>query len=216
MNREELEFRISQYVDGTLSREERASVETILAGDVEARQMLAEFRRIDQHLAREMPLPNVKWEQLASHISAAVDEVTEAPAVIGRITPETATATSAWTWRSRLAIAASIVIVLGSALMFYDHGLNQRGSHGSGAVVLPNNPGQPGETVASASSLVVGPQVEPATGPAVQQITVGPSPALAAQGDSWRYAEGVVVTRPSTAVIAGEMKPESDGDSHIR
>jgi anti-sigma factor RsiW len=215
MNREELEFQISQYVDGTLSPEERASVETILAGDAEARQMLAEFRQMDQHLASEMSLPNVKWEQFASHISAAVEEATEAPAVIGRITPETATAASAWTWRSRLAIAASLVIVLGSAMLFYDHGLNQRGSHGSGAVVLPS-PGQPGDAVASASPVVVGPQAEPATGPAVQQITVGPSPALAAQGDSWRYAEGVVVTRPSTAVIAGEMKPESDGDSHIR
>jgi hypothetical protein len=215
MNREEIEFRISQYVDGTLSREERASVETVLASDAEARQVLAEFRRIDQHLSREIALPNVKWEQLASHISAAVDEATEEPAVIGRIAPSTEG--SAWTWRSRLAIAASIVIVLGSVLMFYDHGLNQRSHHGTDAVVLPNNSGRPGETIASASSsLVVGPQAEPATGPAMQQITVGPSPALAAQGDSWRYAEGVVVTRPSTAVIAGEMKPESDGDSHIR
>ena len=48
----------------------------------------------------------------------------------------------------------------------------------------------------------------------MQEIKIGPSPALAATADSWRYAEGVV-TRPSSAVIAGEMKPPHEGESFI-
>jgi anti-sigma factor RsiW len=201
MTRDELEFQISQYLDDMLSPGERAALELILASDGEARAMLAEYRRLDEHLSRDLPLPNVKWEQLAEHLSAAVAEVDEEPVVVGRI----GAASSAWTWRSRLAIAASIVLVLGSGLLLFD--ANRRGG-GHGSPMTPDVPAAP------LASMVLGPQAEPATGPVMQQITVGPSPALAAGGDSWRYAEGVV-TRPSTAVIAGEMKPPSDGDSHI-
>jgi anti-sigma factor RsiW len=196
MTRDDLEFLISQHLDGTLSEADRVALDERLANDADARDLLAEYRRLNDFLVT--PPPAVNWDRLAEHLSSAVTEAAEAdqPAVIGRIGQST------WTWRSRLAIAASIVIVASSGLLFYD-------AH------RPALPGKvPGPTVGNSSMLVVGPQAETSAGPVVQQITIGPSPALAAQGDSWRYAEGVI-TRPSTATIAGAIGPERGGP-HIR
>ena len=41
MNREQLEFSISQYLDGTLPGEQRSLLEQRLEGDAEARELLA-------------------------------------------------------------------------------------------------------------------------------------------------------------------------------
>jgi anti-sigma factor RsiW len=221
MTRDELEFQISQSLDGTLSAEENAALQERLANDAEARELLAEYRRLNKHLARALPLPAVNWDRLAEHLSGVIADAdaanadaanadaanadaanadaanadaanADAPAVAGRI--------GSATWRSRLAIAAGIIIAVSAGLLVYDA---QRPR------VAPT---PPGINAVNSSAVVIGPRAEPATGPVVQQITVGPSPALAAKGDSWRYAEGVV-TRPSSATIAGAMKPHS---AHVR
>ncbi len=196
MTSEELEFQISHYADGTLPAAEAAALEARLAGDAAAQELLAEYRRLSATMANHLPaLPAVDWDRLAAHLSTAVDEA-DAPAIVGRITPAT---TSAWSWRGRLAIAASVMIALGGGWLLVK---TQRGV-------------QPQPTPEAPVAIAVsGPQVESASGPAVEEITVGPSKALAERADSWRYAEGVV-TRPSTAVIAGDMKPTSDGETFI-
>src|SRR4051812_40975261 len=118
MMTEELEFQISQYADGTLPLSERAALETQLAADAEAREMLAEYRRLGEHLSRDLPpLPVVKWDRLAEHLSNVVAE-SDQPAVICRITP--AGASSGWSWRSRLAIAASVIVAVSTGLLVYN------------------------------------------------------------------------------------------------
>lgn len=57
--------------------------------------------------------------------------------------------------------------------------------------------------------IVQGPQIEPAPGPALVQIEIGPSP-LAADLDLWN-GDGVV-TRPGQLVIASGAEPGQDGD----
>src|SRR5947208_8726835 len=118
MDREALEFQISQYADGTLPAGDVAALEARLADDAEAREMLAEYRRLDAHLARHLPpMPNVNWDRLAAHLSTAVAAEADAvPVVAGRIGPASA---STWTWRSRFAIAASVAIVLGTGALLF-------------------------------------------------------------------------------------------------
>lgn len=198
MTREELEFQISQYADNTLSAEESPALEVHLATDAETQQLLSEYRRLNAHIARHLPLPELNWDRLAEHLSSVITEAADVPAVAGRIAP---TSGSTWSWRSRLAIAASVILVLGGGALLFKS--QQPGG------VQPVVPVAPQST-----AMVLGPQAESATGAVVQEITVGPSKALAARGDSWRYAEGVVA-RPSSVVIAGEMKPVSDGESFI-
>lgn len=193
MTRDELEFQISQYLDGTLSSDEMAALQERLASDADARRLLAEYRRLNEHLARALPLPAVNWGRLAEHLSSVVADA-DAPVVAGRIGP------AGWSWRSRLAIAASILIAASAGLLVYN------------AHRLRVMPASSAIHPANSSVVVIGPQVEPATGPVVQQITVGPSPELAAKGNSWRYAEGVV-TRPSSATISEAVKPPS---AHVR
>src|SRR4051812_24928049 len=80
MTREEMEFLISQHLDGTLSHEDDAKVRQLLASSVEAREILAEYQKLDGVLKNQNS-PAVKWDVLASTISAAVDGVSEANAV---------------------------------------------------------------------------------------------------------------------------------------
>jgi anti-sigma factor RsiW len=182
MMSEELEFQINQYADGTLSTTDAAALEDRLARDEQARQLLAEYRKLQAHLAGAMPAPAVRWDRLARHLSDAVAEAQE-PVIAGRI---------GWGWK--LAIAASVLIVIGIGLLM------QR-SPRSDQVKM--------ESVA----VVTGPEAEAASGPAVVEIAVGPSPALAARAASWRYAEGVVI-EPSRVELAGEIRPMGL-DSHI-
>ena len=77
MTREEMEFLISQHLDGTLSREEEAKVRELLDSSAEARAILAEYQKLDSAL-KSQAAPVVKWDVLAETISAAVDCVGEA------------------------------------------------------------------------------------------------------------------------------------------
>ena len=49
---EELEFQISQYADGSLSAEETAALEAVLASDSEAAALLADYRKLDATIQR--------------------------------------------------------------------------------------------------------------------------------------------------------------------
>lgn len=73
MTQEQLEFAISQYLDGTLPPEERSELERILLADASARRVLEEYRRLDAALKRSGVSPAVDYEGLSERISAAVD-----------------------------------------------------------------------------------------------------------------------------------------------
>ena len=73
MTRDELEFSISQYLDGTLPPEERAALERRLESDPEARATLDEFRALDAAL-KDAPLPAFDWTKVSTSISAAVEQ----------------------------------------------------------------------------------------------------------------------------------------------
>src|SRR5256885_987126 len=81
MTREEMEFLISQHLDGTLSREDEAKVRELLERSAEAQAIVGEYQKLDAVLKSAKDLPAVKWDVLASTISSAVDAVGEAGAV---------------------------------------------------------------------------------------------------------------------------------------
>jgi anti-sigma factor RsiW len=72
MTHDQLEFAISQYLDGTLPPEERASIELRLQSDAHARRMLEEYRSLDGLVKQSLPVPGVNWEKLTEVISGAV------------------------------------------------------------------------------------------------------------------------------------------------
>jgi anti-sigma factor RsiW len=78
MTREEMEFLLSQHLDGTLSLEDEAKVRQLLENSAEAQEILGEYQKLEGVLKGSKDLPAVKWEMLAERISSAVDAVGEA------------------------------------------------------------------------------------------------------------------------------------------
>src|SRR5687768_14026042 len=100
MTPDDLEFSISQYLDGTLAPAERDALETRLGGDAEARALFAEYEAL-QGVLTNAPIPAVKWDRLAEQISAAVGREPE---------PAQSYKLSGWLRPARLALAASVLI----------------------------------------------------------------------------------------------------------
>src|SRR5687768_17257408 len=72
MTNDQLEFAISQYLDGTLPPEERSALEQRLATDANAQRLLDEYRSLDALAKGVLPLPNFNWNKLSASISDAV------------------------------------------------------------------------------------------------------------------------------------------------
>ena len=183
---DEVEFQISQYVDGTLSPPERKLVDDLLQADPGARKVLADYQKLNVHLGSLRGGPAVQWDRFADQISNAIDHY-EQPAVAGRI----------GFFQSRWRIAAA-VLVAGSALIITRHAMR---SH---PTVQP--------IAAPVVSDVQGPQAEVAVGKPTEDVSIGPSPALAARNS--RYGEGVIGQGPSKIVILGQL-PKPPADSHL-
>jgi len=173
MSHDDLEFQISQYLDGTLSLPERVALEQHLVVDVEARRLLAEYRRVDEHLSQSLPLPGVKWDRLAEHLSEMVAEA-DAPVVAGQI--------FAGIWLRRLAVAACLVLMVGFTVRHFKR------QHISA------------ESEVNPTLVVIGPAAEEADGEVVQEIAVGPSAEFASHGDSYPASQNSV-DRPGRAFI---------------
>jgi negative regulator of sigma E activity len=71
MTLEQLEFAITQYLDGTLPAEDVGALELRLAEDAQARGLLEEHRKLTAMLRSE-PLPALVWNELAKDLSAVV------------------------------------------------------------------------------------------------------------------------------------------------
>ena len=70
MMQDDLEFRIAQYADGTLSAAEAVEVRRHLAEDPDGRALFEAYAKLDGAL-NALPLPEVRWEALAERISQA-------------------------------------------------------------------------------------------------------------------------------------------------
>jgi anti-sigma factor RsiW len=71
MTLEQLEFSITQYLDGTLPAEDVGALEARLASDPQARAMLDEQRALTD-LLRSQPGPDLDWAEVARDLSAVV------------------------------------------------------------------------------------------------------------------------------------------------
>jgi anti-sigma factor RsiW len=111
MNRDELEFAISQYIDGALPEEQRAAMEERLRTDPEAAGIEAEYRKLGEVVARGAgKTPEVRWDRFAECVGQAIDDRSSRPILtIGRV---------GW------AVAASVLVAVGL--------LSMRGNHSAG------------------------------------------------------------------------------------
>ncbi|HWE92965.1 MAG TPA: hypothetical protein VG269_03260 [Tepidisphaeraceae bacterium] len=190
---DDLEFSISQYLDGTLAGDERGALERRLAEDSEARALLEEFRQLDAAM-KAAPLPDVRWELLASSISNAVADLADEraatsyrfPAFVRRFAP--------------LALAASLLIAAGLAVRMYVARPDQ-------IAKTPPTVIQPTQTLAILN--VEGPQFEKAQGAAEVQIAIGPGKSMADGSGLAQYSDDVV-SRPSRISVASGATPAQD------
>jgi anti-sigma factor RsiW len=190
MTRDQLEFAISQYIDGTLPPLETTALEERLATDAEARALLAEYRQLDDALETSLAgVPAVAWDRFAQHLSDAVAQ--EEP-------PLRHYSLVAWRRAAAVALAACVALVCGIAFLSYRVGSSDATAQGlSGAQPVV---------------LVIGPQVEQAPQTqTVAQVAVGPAPTMT---DSWRYAE-TIISRPAVVMIDRASRPAQDSDSGL-
>lgn len=177
MTREDLEFSISQYLDGTLPPLERDALDERLATDAQARRILAEFQRLNAELKAALPPPDdVDHDALHARILAATEQV-DVP--VRNYALPWVSGASRWA-----AVAAVLLVALGLV-----------------ALLLRDNTAPPagGGTSPVAVARVAGPQAQPASAAPVQIISIGPS-TVAARGDTdWSQ---VIVVRPSRVIIA--------------
>jgi negative regulator of sigma E activity len=202
MTRDELEFSISQYVDGTLADDgQRSALEERLATDAEARGLYAEYQTLHGVLATSLPMPEVDWDQFARRVSAAVNRE-EMPAQSYKI--------GQWISRSpmQFGMAASVLIAGAIALTLLRPGGTPTGTSPSPSPspspTAVSGSATPTQIVridspASADAVAAAPTAAPADTAGLVVAIVPPAP----DGDRpivLRYADSVV-QRPSRAMI---------------
>lgn len=188
MTRDELEFSISQYLDGTLPERERDALETRLGSDVEARAIFAEYESIERVLGAA-PLPEVRWDRFAREISAAVarEEMPAQSFVMSR-----------WLRPARLALAASVLIVggIGFALLRAGGGFTTSESAEPTRIVRTDPPAE-------------APVADTPTPTEPIRIAIGPSDAVRDEPTVVYYAD-TLVQRPSRALIVSAARSGED------
>ncbi len=172
--RDELEYTISQYLDGTLLPLERNALEERLAVDAEARELLEEYRQLDASL-KAMPMPVIAWDKLQAHLTHSLES---------EETPVKHYFIGAVSWTGRLAIAAVLLFGISVGVFIVNRNLP-----------ATNHPAAPSPNAVVAIS---GPAPEQPKGDVVADISIGPSPAVAAR--NWRTADEIV-SRPTVVLI---------------
>lgn len=198
MTRDELEFSISQYLDGSLAEAEESALENRLATDAEARALLAEYRSLDRVL-RASPPPSVDYAALADRITQAVAQQDE-PAQSYRLH---------WVrTASALAVAACVVIAVGLGI----RRLQDDAPTGGRSVAV-----EPHQASVEPKQIVVIDTISrpsPSTAP-VALVSVGPAATSPDQPTFARYDEDLL-SRPSQVIIArsgyeAQDVPRQDG-----
>ena len=193
MTRDELEFSISQYLDGNLAGHEEAALEELLATDVDVRALVGEYRSLDRVL-RGVPLPAVDFDGLSERICGAVAREPE-PAQTYRLH---------WV-RTAASLALAACVVLAAAV-------------GIRRITTPDGAGEdpiaslPSRSEAAPKQIVV---IDTITRPVVSTApvamgSVGPSAAPQDRSALARYHEDLV-SRPSQVIIARSGYAAQDG-----
>jgi hypothetical protein len=191
MTRDELEYSLSQYHDGMLGPVERAAIDEVLASDGNARAMLAEFERLDLLVKGTPGAPDLNWDKLQAHISAAINEA-EAPVI-------RTFKLGAWARRIGAGVAAAALIaIVVSVTLRTEVAKPTKDKPGSIQISIAPAGDLPVEA-RSTGQVAVGPTAE---------IDVGPSPQMAST--SWQY-QSAFLERPSRVVIAVSPEPAQDG-----
>jgi negative regulator of sigma E activity len=181
MTRDELEFAISQYLDGNLAAAEESALEARLASDADARALLAQYRGLDRAL-RGAPLPNIDWDQLAGRIATAVAKQDE-PAQSYRLH---------WVRTAAgLALAACVVIAVSVGI---------RRLQSPSPIGIANSQTRPQPEPKQIVVIDMAPRAAPSTAP-VALVSIGPSAAPQDRAALARYHEDLV-SRPSQVIIA--------------
>lgn len=207
---EQLEFRITQYLDGALPAGEHAALLAEVSANPAAQRVMDEYRKLGDALASLPPMPAVDWDQLQQRISATVAANATSAGTLrlqtnsrrAGVAISTREASYRMPWvrmGAWAAMAACVVIAVGVAFQLTRHGSPQQPTQ------LPS-----GNAVAVVH--VVGPQIEVASGPAVEQVSIGPPPALAKASGVGFYDEGIV-SAPAQVVIASGPDAVQDIDS---
>jgi len=196
MTRDQLEFSITQYLDGSLPEAERVALMERLEKDPEAQAMLEEHRRLDGLLARAT-VPAFELEAFSKQLSEAI---AQAPA------PEAEQRSLRMPWvgvRSWMAIAASVVIASGLAITMLVHGRNGTAS----------NPVHHEMTASAGFVTVTGPVSQTASSSDDVQVSVGPSKAIAGESTLSRYSADLVMRPAHVMMVASGVNPDQDMDS---
>jgi len=193
VTRDELEFAISQYLDGALAEAEVSALEERLATDAEARAMLAEYRRLEIVL-KAAPRPALDWEALGDRITQAVAGQ-EPPAQSYRLH---------WVKTvSVLAVAATVLVAVGFGIRLLQPGPTDR----------PN--GQFAGTHPPRQPIVIEVVDRPIQGAEPVQVTLVDQPVPAENRPVLvRYQEDLV-SRPSQVIIARSGQPYQDNSGPL-
>ena len=182
-DRDQLEYAISQYLDGTLNEFDRRVLEERLATDAEARLLASEYAHVDSILKNAPVTPEVDFDALASRISSQIAEEGSHVAQPIRMPG---------TWVRYASIAAGIVLAVGVGLH-----------------MLPSKDGTGPTNVASGTIDV---KVEFAQHPAstpVINIAVGPTDQLKQAGYASGLVDDAIITRTPRLVISAANQPAS-------
>lgn len=228
---------ISRFSSGDVLEQELRSIDDKIAADPRSRLLLAEYASLDRTFdaARDVEIPNVQWEQFASHISAQIDRAEDASSESMKIGPETVERTirqadsssvfgrigNFFMQPSRLAIAACLVLAASISFKLINQGGNTNGGAPAPAGTTGGTGGAPMATVTPAPvEIRVGPSFTPGMNPlentTVTSIHVGPPSGpgfdVAAMAD---WAKEFPFTRPSQmsigkAATQPEDKPSKD------
>ncbi|HZK80622.1 MAG TPA: hypothetical protein VFC46_06130 [Humisphaera sp.] len=204
MTDEQLEFSISQYLDGTLPETERGSLERRLNEDADARALLAEYRKLNVVLKSGAGLPSINWESFAMAISSAVDaaEAEQKEQITRRFRMP------GWvrTVVAPMAMAASILVATGIGF----HLIQTRSHVPTGSVAVHEKSNQTPTPVASIS--VFGSQSESKPGTVEVQVAIGPS-AEAKEEPILVHYSGDLISRSSRVAVASGVTPVHDTEA---
>lgn len=196
MTRDQLEFSITQYLDGSLPQSERAGLMERLEKDPEARALLEEHRRLDGVFTRAN-LPTFPLEALSKQLSEAIAQA-PAPEAEQRSLRMPRVGVRSW-----MAIAASVMIASGLAIAILSHGR-------SGIV---SNPVHHELTASAGFVTVTGPVAESTSAADDVQVSVGPSKAIAGESTLSRYSANLVMRPAHVMMVASGVNPDQDMDS---
>jgi len=183
MDRDNIEFLISQYLDEQLPAKEQERVARLVVEDPSAREIFAAYRALDTVL-KSAPVPSVNFDRLNAAITSRIDEIDAEPASYGTLIRPLPV--------RQLAIAAGVLLAVGVGVVAWMQSGQRGGSVESSALITP--------VVGSIS--VSGPTVASVSTGASIQVSIGPSPS-ALTANAWHPAEEVVTRQPRVVIASG-------------